>query len=165
MARKSAEPKPPKIPKPAPEKKPRKPELSPTRIRTFLDCPMMYRLEYVEKIGKFYHRARAGLTFGSTLHQTLQNFHEEGGSAVVSAPELIARMETVWQSQGYEDAAHEQAHKDAAAQILTTYHAASEARAEATRTFLTEKMLKWDMGLFVLTGGLTESTSICRMAL
>ena len=144
MARKPAEPK--------PEKKPRKPELSPTRIRTFLSCPMMYRLDYVEKIGKFYHRARAGYTFGSTLHQTLQTFHEEGGSAVVSAPELIARMETVWQSQGYQDAAHEQAHKEAAAEILTTYHAASEARAEATRTFLTEKMLKWDMGQFVLTG-------------
>ena len=152
MARKPAEPKPPKVPKPAPEKKPRKPELSPTRIRTFLSCPMMYRLDYVEKIGKFYHRARAGYTFGSTLHQTLQTFHEEGGSAVVSAPELIARMETVWQSQGYQDAAQEQAHKDAAAEILTTYHAASEARAEATRTFLTEKMLKWDMGQFVLTG-------------
>ncbi len=144
MARKPAEPKPPKTP--------RKPEFSPTRIKTFLACPMMYRLDYVEKIGKFYHRARAGYTFGSTLHQTLQNFHEEGGSAAVSAPELIARMETVWQSQGYQDAAHEQSYKEEAARILETYHADSEARAEATRPFLIEKMLKWDMGPFVLTG-------------
>ncbi len=152
MARKPAEPKVPKPPKPAPIKKPRKPEFSPTRLRTFLSCPMMYRLDYVEKVGRFYHRARAGYTFGSTLHQALQTFHEEGGSAAVSAPELVAKMETVWQSQGYEDAAHEQAHKEEGARILETYHAASEARAEQTRPFLIEKMLKWDMGPFVLTG-------------
>ena len=149
MARKPAEPK---IPKPKPAKPPRKPELSPTRIRTFLSCPMMYRLDYVEKVGRFYHRARAGFTFGSTLHQALQTFHQDGGSAAVSAPELIAKMETVWQSQGYTDAAHEQAHKEEGARILETYHAASEARADLTRPFLIEKMLKWDMGAFVLTG-------------
>ena len=152
MARKPAEPKPPKVLKPKPEKKPRKPEFSPTRLKTFLLCPMMYRLEYVEKVGKFYHRARAGYTFGSTLHQTLQTFHEEGGSATVSAPELIAKMETVWQSQGYQDAAQEQGHKVEAARILVAYHAASEARADVTKPFLIEKMLKWDLGPFVLTG-------------
>ena len=112
----------------------------------------MYRLEYVEKVGRFYHKARAGFTFGSTLHQALQTFHEDGGSAAVSAPELVAKMETVWQSQGYESAEHEAEHKVEAVRILETYHAASEARAEATTPFLIEKMLKWDMGLFVLTG-------------
>ena len=61
-------------------------------------------------------------------------------------------METGWQSQGYRDAAHEQEHKEAAVRILETYHAAAETRADATQTFLTEKMLKWDMGAFVLTG-------------
>ncbi len=149
MPRKPAEPK---DAKPKPEKKPRKPEFSPTRLKTFLACPTMYRNDYVDKIGRFYHRARAGFTFGSTLHQTLQNFHEEGGSAVVSASELVAKLETTWQSQGYKDAEHEQEYKVAAAQILETYHAATEARAEETKTFLTEKMLKWDMGPFVLTG-------------
>ena len=152
MPRKPAEPKPPKTPKPPVEKKPRKPEFSPTRLKTFLSCPMMYRLEYVEKLGRFYHKARAGYTFGSTLHQTLQNFHEAGGSAEVSAEQLVERLETDWQSQGYKDAEHEQAHKEAAVQILATYHAAATERADTTRTFLTEKMLKWDLGPFVLTG-------------
>lgn len=137
--------------KPAP-KTPRKPEFSPTRLRAFLDCRMLYRLEYVEKVGRFYHRARAGYTFGSSLHQTLQTFHASGGSAAISATELVAQMETDWQSQGYRDAAHEQEHKDAAAVILHTYHAAAAERADTTRTFLTEKVLKWDMGPFVLTG-------------
>jgi putative RecB family exonuclease len=131
---------------------PRKPEFSPTRLKTFLSCPMMYRLEYVEKVGRFYHKARAGYAFGSTLHQTLQNFHEAGGSAEVTAEQLIERLAVDWQSQGYQNAEHEQAHKEAAVQILQTYHATATERAETTRTFLTEKMLKWDMGEFVLTG-------------
>ncbi len=142
----------PRTPKVPTVKPPRKPEFSPTRIRTFLSCPFMYRLEYVEKVGRFYHKSRAGFTFGSTLHQALQTFHEDGGSAAVSAPELVAKLETVWQSQGYESAEHEAEHKVEAVRILETYHAASEARAEATKPFLIEKMLKWDMGLFVLTG-------------
>ena len=142
----------PRVPKLPVAKPPRKPEFSPTRIRIFLTCSMMYRLEYVEKVGRFYHRARAGFTFGSTLHQALQTFHEDGGSAAVSAPELIAKMETVWQSQGYVSAEHEEAHKIEAVRILETYHAASTERAEVTKTFLVEKMVKWDMGLFVLTG-------------
>lgn len=142
----------PRAAKPPAEKKPRKPEFSPTRLKTFLACPMMYRLEYVDKVGKFYHRARAGYTFGSTLHQTLQNFHEAGGSAAVSATDLVANLDMTWQSQGYKDAAHEQEHREEAARILETYHAISETRVDTTRTFLTEKMLKWDMGPFVLTG-------------
>ena len=137
---------------PAPPKKPRKPEFSPTRLRAYLSCPMMYRLDYVEKVGKFYHRARAGFTFGSTLHQALQTFHEQGGAAAVTPEALVAGMETVWQSQGYTDAASEQEHKTEGARILETYHAQAVERAEATRPFLIEKMLKWDMGPFVLTG-------------
>ncbi len=138
--------------KPAVPKAPKKPEFSPTRLRSFLSCPMMYRLDYVDKVGKFYHRARAGFTFGSTLHQALQTFHQDGGTAAVSAPELVAKMETVWQSQGYESAAHEAEYKVEAVRILETYHAAAGVRAEETRPFLIEKMLKWDMGPFVLTG-------------
>jgi RecB family exonuclease len=133
-------------------RKPRKPELSPTRIKTFLACKMMYRYEYIEKLGRFYHRARAGYTFGATLHQTLQTFHDAGGAAAVPVEELVETLETTWRSHGYASPTQEQEHREAAVQILETYHAAAEARAETTRTFLTEKMLKYDMGIFVLTG-------------
>ena len=61
-------------------------------------------------------------------------------------------METVWQSQGYQTPNTSRRTKRKRRRILQTYHAAAEARAEQTKTFLTEKMLKWDMGPFVLTG-------------
>lgn len=135
-----------------PSGKKRKPEISPTRFRTFLTCRMQYRLEYIDKVGRFYHRAQAGWAFGTTLHQTLQTFHEEGGSSSVSTEELVAKLDSRWISSGYGSAAVEQEHRMAAEHILETYHAAQALRADATRTFLTEKMLKYDMGPFVLTG-------------
>lgn len=141
--------RPRKTPKP---RTPRKPEFSPTRLRHYLTCPMYYRLEYVDKVGRWYHRAQAGWAFGSTLHQTLQSFHEEGGAVEVSREELVERLDTTWISSGYHSQESEVDHRREATRILENYHEAASARAGATRTFLTEKMLKFDMGPFVLTG-------------
>ena len=130
----------------------RKPEFSPTRLRHYLMCPTYYRIEYVDKNGRFYHRAQAGWAFGSTLHQTLQSFHEEGGAASVSQEQLVERLDQSWISSGYRSFASEEAHKAEAARILENYHDTAAVRAESTRTFFTEKTLKYDMGPFVLTG-------------
>jgi hypothetical protein len=43
--------------------------VSPTRLRIYLTCAAKYRLEYVDKLGRFYHRARAGYAFGHSLHR------------------------------------------------------------------------------------------------
>ena len=137
---------------PKPERKPRKPELSPTRIRTYLSCRMMYRLDYLDKLGRFYHKARAGYAFGTSLHQTLQTFHEQGGAQTVSRDELVKNLDTGWVSAGYDNPEHERQQREAAAVILENYHAAMLDRPPVVRTFLTEKMLKYDMGRFVLTG-------------
>jgi putative RecB family exonuclease len=134
------------------EKLPRKPEFSPTRIRAFLTCQMMYRLDYIDKVGRFYHTSRAGFSFGSTLHQTLQTFHEEGGPAAIPVDELLVQLASDWRSHGYESATQEQEDRAAAVQILETYHAQQLNRVDLTRTFLTEKKLKYDMGAFILTG-------------
>ena len=97
---------------------PRKPEFSPTRLRTFLACPMMYRLEYVEKVGKFYHKARAGLHLRqhaapdpADLPRGGRQRRRVGARAGRQAGDGLAVA-------GLQDAEHEQAHKEAAAQIL-----------------------------------------------
>jgi len=130
----------------------RKPEFSPTRLRHYLMCPTYYRIEYVDKNGRFYHRAQAGWAFGSTLHQTLQSFHEEGGAASVTQEQLVERLDQTWISSGYRTPGVEEAHRAEAERILENYHEAAAERAATTRTFLTEKTLKYDMGPFVLTG-------------
>ena len=137
--------------------------ISPTKLRTFYQCPAQYRLEYVDKLGRFYHKARAGFSFGHSLHRALDKFHNEGGAEAVSAEELNTSLDTLWVKSGYEGAAQESAYKDEAARILSTYHAASQtARQEREAVpdapppphiLWTEKTLRFDLSPDVALSG------------
>ena len=127
-------------------------QLSPTRIGSFLTCRMMYKYDYLDKIGRFFHRARAGNSFGATLHQALQGFHEAGGAATEDAAQLGERVIDNWRSAGFKSPEEETQHKELAVTVMQQYHLQAQERADTTRLFLSEKMLKRDMGLFVLTG-------------
>ena len=101
---------------------PRKFTVSPTKIRTFRQCPTKYRLEYIEKLGRFYRKPRAGFSFGASLHNVLEQFHTQGGAEAVSVEALTQALATKWQSQGYQSVEQEQAYKVEALKILEAYH-------------------------------------------
>ena len=133
------------------EKKERKPTLSPTRIATYLECAVKYRYIYQDKLGRFYQRARAGYSFGSTLHHVLQDFHEQG--ATHSSEEMVVELEEKWIGAGYETQEQEQKHQEAGKQIVQAYHSAHQTRVQAQiETFATEKTITCDMGAFKLSG-------------
>src|SRR5438874_415659 len=134
---------------------PRKPTLSPTRIATYLECAMKYRYIYHDKIGRFYLRARPGYSFGSTLHQVLQGFHEE--ARLTGEPQSVERMveqvDQKWISAGYDSAEQEAEFRSASGGILEAYHAEGSKRlAENVQTIYTEKTITTDMGAFRLQG-------------
>lgn len=130
---------------------PRKPTLSPTRIAAYLECAVKYRYLYIDKIGRFYLKSRAGYSFGTTLHSVLQSFHEEG--AVQTREEMAAQVDRKWVSAGYETPEQEEEFRAAGLEIVHAYHAAAEERAaQEVVTIATEKTIKTDMGPFVLTG-------------
>ena len=129
----------------------RKPTLSPTRIGTYLECAVKYKYIYQDKIGRFYTKARAGFSFGSTLHNVLQDFHEQG--ATHSAQEMVEELEQKWIGAGYENREQEQAHRETGQQIVQAYHAAHQERVVAqVETLFTEKTISCDMGRFKLSG-------------
>ena len=125
--------------------------ISPTKLRTYLLCPAKYRLEYIDKLGRFYHRARAGYAFGHSLHRALDAFHNAGGTEAVTAEDLTASLETVWVATGYTDATQETAFREEGVRILQEYHAASTAARSAApevppaTTLWTEKTLRMDL--------------------
>jgi len=140
---------------------PKKFTVSPTKLRTYLTCAAKYRLEYVDKLGRFFHRARAGYAFGHSLHRALDAFHQGGGTESVTAEDLSASLDQVWVGAGYADAAQETAYREEAVRILQEYHAAAEsARTEAPpdappppHLLFTEKTLRADLSpLIVLSG-------------
>lgn len=133
--------------------------ISPTKLRTFLLCPAKYRLEYIDKIGRFYHRARAGYAFGHSLHRALDAFHNAGGAESVTAEELTASLEQVWITKGYTDTEQEAAYRDEGLRILKEYHAAAASAREQQpetappTTLWTEKTLRMDLSPDVALSG------------
>ena len=98
---------------------PRKPAqrrfvISPTKLRTYYQCPAQYRLEYIDRLGRFYHRARAGFSFGHSLHRALDAFHHAGGAEAVTAEALTASLEASWVPGGYADATEEMSFREKA---------------------------------------------------
>ena len=139
---------------------PRKFVISPTKLRIWNRCPAEYRLEYIDRIGRFYHRARAGFAFGHSLHRALETFHAAGGAQNVNAETLEASLDAAWVAKGYAGEAQESEFKQEATRILTDYHAAQVTQArtaqaaaqekgepapEPPRLFLAEKSLRLDL--------------------
>jgi len=112
----------------------------------------MYRYEYIDKIGRLYHRSSPGMSMGATVHQALFDFHTAGGSSNVTAEDLVARARQVWRSAGFADAAEEAEYRSRAYEMLRRYHEAESTRSDQRRLFLAEKNLNLDMGNFILTG-------------
>ena len=129
----------------------RKPILSPTKISTYLECAVKYRYVYIDKIGRFYFRSRAGFSFGSTLHHVLQQFHEKG--AAHTTDELTIELEQRWITAGYESPEQENEYLAAGKIIVEAYHEANEIRAElGVETIATEKTINCEMARFKLSG-------------
>jgi putative RecB family exonuclease len=129
----------------------RKPTLSPTRIAAYLECAVKYRYIYIDKVGRYFLRARAGYSFGSTLHHVLQRFHQ--GGEVQTAEEMAAEVEQRWISAGYETPEQEQEMLAAGRQIAEAYHDAHRQRAALdVETIATEKTVSCDLGRFKLMG-------------
>lgn len=130
--------------------KPRKPTLSPTKISTYLACKLMYKYTYIDKLSRFYYRPKSYHSFGASLHRALESFHKQGGAEAMSPDQLVEQMHQSWTSVGYMSLEDEQTHKEAAAQMMAHYH--EEHIVKGARTLFIEKMLRADMGEFVLMG-------------
>lgn len=130
--------------------KPRKPTLSPTKISTYLACRLMFKYTYIDKLSRYYYQPRSYHSFGASLHRALESFHKQGGAEAISTDQLVEKIHESWTSIGYMSLEDEQAHKEAAAQMLEHYH--EEHRVAAVKTLFTEKVLRVDMGDFILMG-------------
>lgn len=138
---------------------PRKPVLSPTRFRTYLLCEVKYYHSYLNPRGKFYMRARREYAFGTTMHAVLEHLHAVGVEQV-TVSHLHQVMQSQWVAAGYQSPQEQQEFQQMAAALLEKYHSQQQQALQATppdarpRLLLHERMLRMDMGLFVLVGRL-----------
>lgn len=132
----------------------RKPTLSPSKITTYLACPVKYRWTYVDDRGKWYLRSKSYYSFGTTLHGVLQRFHDEGDTGVRTVGEALAAYEESWIDAGFRSA-EEMAEAFGEGKVILERHIEESLQAPKTaKTILIERQLRVDLGSFVLIGRL-----------
>lgn len=131
----------------------RKPTLSPTKINTYLTCKVKYYWSYLSPYRKL-RRPNPMMAFGANLHRVLQAFHEHGGAQHLSPQQTQHLLEQLWNDALFPNPELSQHHKQLGQNLLQQYHQLQSAQAEPARTLFTERLLRKDLGEFVLIGRL-----------
>jgi putative RecB family exonuclease len=132
----------------------RKPTLSPSKITTYLACPVKYRWTYVDARGKWYMKAKSYYSFGSTLHRVLERFYNEEDGGVTTTEEALASYEESWIDAGYRSAEEMAEAFGDGREILERHVEEAIKIPRIAKTILVERQLRHDLGPFVLLGRL-----------
>lgn len=133
---------------------PRKPTLSPSKISTYLACPVKYRWTYIDDRGKWYLRAKSYFSFGLTLHKVLERFHNADDSGVQTVHQALAAYEENWIEAGFSSAEEMAEAFGEGKEIISRHIEEALAQPSTAKTIFIEKMLRMDLGEFVLLGRL-----------
>ncbi|MCL4364361.1 ATP-dependent helicase [Patescibacteria group bacterium] len=90
-----------------------------TQLETYERCPLQYKYQYVLRIPT---APTAALSFGNTIHRTLQNFYEKfSKNSSVGKDDLLNLYKKNWNPVGYISAAHEVRMKKEGESILKNF--------------------------------------------
>jgi len=93
--------------------------LSYTQVNTYNTCPLKYKYSYILNIPQPPAHA---LSFGSTIHDTLKDFHSALMSKTVSKEQLMEMYEDNWQPAGYLNAEHRETRFKEGKKLLQRYY-------------------------------------------
>lgn len=130
----------------------RKPTLSPSKLTTYLACPLKYRWTYIDPRGKWHLRAKSYYSFGTTLHHVLERFHNASDCGVETVSEAIAAFEDSWLDAGF-SSAEEMAEAYGEGKVIIERYAEEHSKPKpGVNTLAVERLFRWDMGDFILSG-------------
>ena len=132
----------------------RKPTLSPSKITTYLACPVKYRWTYVDSRGKWYLRAKSYFSFGMTLHNVLERFYNSNDDGVTTQFEAMAAYDESWIDAGF-SSAEEMAEAYGEGKVILEKHFEEQQKRPLTaKTLFVERQLRCDFQNFTLIGRL-----------
>ena len=132
----------------------RKPTLSPTKITTYLACPVKYKWTYVDARGRWYLRSKSYYSFGTSLHRALERFHDSGDVGVSTTEEAVAALEESWVDAGYRSADEAAEALGEGREIVARYVEEQIRSERKAKTLFTERQMRYDLGEFALIGRL-----------
>lgn len=130
----------------------RLPTLSPSKITTYLACPVKYRWTYVDARGKWYLRSKSYYSFGTTLHRVLERFHNSNDAGVETTADAIAAYEESWIDAGFSSPEEMQEAFGEGKEILERHIAEVLVMPKIAKTVYVEQLLGLDMDGFRLIG-------------
>jgi RecB family exonuclease len=92
--------------------------LSYSKFRTYSDCPLQYKLAYVDKIPE---TPRPEYSLGRSIHKAIELFHRRG-PAKTSMDDMMRILDRSWDPQGFPTKVEEKRFKRAAKEILTNFY-------------------------------------------
>ena len=98
----------------APDKRP----LSYSKFWTYTDCPLQYKLAYIDKIPE---KPRPEYSMGRSIHKAIELFHRRGPSKT-TMEDMLRILDKAWDPTGFPDAATERRFKRAAKEIMSNFY-------------------------------------------
>jgi len=130
----------------------RKPTFSPTKLTTYLTCRIKYHWAYMTPYGKWMRRQHPAFAFGTNLHRALQYFHSAGGAEKLSPDEFHQAIHQLWSHAGFETTEQSEAFKQTGLELAQQYYQTQREQPAEAIVLFTERMLRRDMGRYVLIG-------------
>lgn len=130
----------------------RLPTISPTKVSTYLACPVKYRWTYVDERGKLYMRSKSYFSFGTSLHKALQRLHDSDDAGVQTTEEVVGALDEAWVSAGYLSVTEAGEAQAEGRRILRDYAERTEEIRREGRTLFVEKRLRIAFERFALLG-------------
>lgn len=123
------------------------PSLSYAKVSTYLSCPLKYKFQYVDRVPM---RSSPHLSFGSSLHKVLEEFHKNCEVQTASEKELLWFLEKFWISDGYASPQEEEEYRNKAKEILRRY--LNDNRHAVAQPKYFEKLVEDKIGPFPFQG-------------
>lgn len=130
----------------------RKPILSPTRLTTYLACPVKYRWTFVDPRGKVFQRAKWYYSFGISLHRALEELYKGERDGVPVVAEAVERLEENWVSAGYSSPDEAEEALAEGRSIIASFVEAEVGRTAEVEVLDVERRIQLDMGEYILLG-------------
>jgi len=129
-----------------------KPTLSPSKIATYLACPVKYYWTYVDPKGRWYLQSKSYYSFGTSLHRVLQRFHDEGDRGVDTVHQALATLEESWIEAGYDSQEEMQQALGDGKALVSGYIERFQATRSTAKVLYVEKRFRLEFDNWILIG-------------
>lgn len=118
-------------------------------LSIYEECPCKYKFHYIDGLAKLYRQEKSYLSFGESLHRTLEEFFKIRETTQRTKEKLSEILKRVWVKKGYTTSEEEQQYMKEAERLLEIFYDTQDI---SVVPFRLEEFFRVPVGDFFLTG-------------